>query len=103
MKDMIKRAKYVTEWDEGETVLESSCKVDMLSHEILHIGNRKIIQSPYKNSELDDCVEELWEEYVKFPDGSCADVVDSSEEWSFDNKNGIAPFYRGKNCYQEGI
>ena len=47
----------------------------------------------------DDCVEELWKEYVKFPDGSCADVVDSSEEWSFDNKNGIAPFYRGKNCY----
>ena len=98
MKDIVKRAKYVTEWDDGETILESSCKVNMLSHEILHIGNRKIVQSPYKNSVLDDCVEILSEEYVKFPDGSCVDVVDYSEEWSFEDKNGAALFYRGKDC-----
>jgi hypothetical protein len=43
-------------------------------------------------------VEILSEEYVKFPDGSCVDVVDYSEEWSFEDKNGAAPFYRGKDC-----
>ena len=87
------RAKYVTEWDDGETILESPCKVNLITHEILHIGKRKIIQSPYSNRNLDDCVENLDEEYVKFPDGTRCDVVPKDAEYSIDEKDGIAPFY----------
>lgn len=91
------RAKYVTEWDDGETVLESPCKVNLITHEVLHIGRRKIIQSPYTNSQIDDCVESLDEEYVRFPDGTCCNVVGWDAEWSFDNTNGIAPVFLGSN------
>lgn len=40
------RAKYITKWDDGRTILESPCKVNLITHEILHIGRRKIICSP---------------------------------------------------------
>ena len=92
------RAKYITEWDGGETVLESPCKVNLVTHEILSIGKRKVIQSPYSNKELDDCVEVLDEEYIRFPDGTCCDVVPYTGEWSFNDKEGIAPFYLGTGC-----
>ena len=92
------KAKYVTEWDDGETVLESPCKVNLITHEILSIGKRKIIQSPYTNRTLDDNVECLDEEYIQFADGTCCDVVDYETIWSFYETNGIVPFFKGKNC-----
>lgn len=88
-----RRATYITEWDDGETILESPCIVDLLSHKIIHIGNRRIIQSPYSESELDDNIEILDKQYIQFKDGTIADVVDYDDDWSFRYKNGIAPFY----------
>lgn len=32
------RAKYITKWDDGRTILESPCKVNLITHKILHIG-----------------------------------------------------------------
>lgn len=58
------RAKYITKWDDGRTILESPCKVNLITHEILHIGRRKIICSPYPNRVLDDYVEHLDAEYM---------------------------------------
>lgn len=52
-----RRAIYITEWDDGRTVLESPCIVDLVSHEIIHIGNRSIVQSEYAPSELDDNID----------------------------------------------
>ena len=92
------RATYVTEWDDGETVLESPCKVNLITHEIIQMGNRKIIQSPYTNRELDDNIEILDEQYIRFPNGTECYVVDEEEYWSFKDMNGIAPFYLGDNC-----
>lgn len=57
------RAKYITKWDDGRTILESPCKVNLITHEILHIGRRKIICSPYPNRVLDDYVEHLMRKY----------------------------------------
>ena len=94
MKTEVK-ATYVTEWDDGETVLESPCKVNLIKHEVLHIGRRKIIQSPYTNSQIDDAVESLDEEYVRFSDGTCCNVVDRDAEWSFSDNNNIAPVFLG--------
>lgn len=88
-----RRATYITKWDDGRTVLESPCIVDLVSHEIIHIGNRRIVQSPYSPSELDDNVEILDEQYIQFKDGTTADVVDYDDDWSFRHKDGIAPFY----------
>lgn len=88
-----RRATYITEWDDGRTVLESPCIVDLISHEIIHIGNRRIVQNEYTPSELDDNIEILDKQYVQFKDGTIADVVNYDEDWSFKNKNGIAPFY----------
>lgn len=88
-----RRATYITEWDDGRTVLESPCIVDLVSHEILHIGNRHIVQSEYAPSELDDNIEILDKQYIQFKDGTTADVVDYDDDWSFRHKNGIAPFY----------
>lgn len=88
-----RRATYITEWDDGRTVLESPCIVDLLSHEVIHIGNRRIIQSPYSASEIDDNVEILDRQYIHFKDGTISDVVDYDDDWSFRHKNGIAPFY----------
>lgn len=90
------RATYVTEWDDGETVLESPCKVNVFTHEVLHIGRRKIIQSPYTNSQIDEAVESLDEEYVRFSDGTCSNVVDRDVDWSFEDNNNIAPVFLGK-------
>lgn len=70
------RAKYITKWDDGRTILESPCKVNLITHKILHIGRRKIICSPYPNRVLDDYVEHLDAEYVRFADGTCCNVVD---------------------------
>lgn len=88
-----RRVIYITEWDDGRTVLESPCIVDLVSHEIIHIGNRRIVQSEYTPSELDDNIEILDKQYIQFKDGTKADVVDYDADWSFKNKNGIAPFY----------
>ena len=88
------RAKYITKWDDGRTILESPCKVNLITHEILHIGRRKIICSPYPNRVLDDYVEHLDAEYVRFADGTCCNVVDYQSTWSFKEQCGIAPFYR---------
>ena len=87
-------AKYITKWDDGRTILESPCKVNLITHEILHIGRRKIICSPYPNRVLDDYVEHLDAEYVRFADGTCCNVVDYQSTWSFKEQCGIAPFYR---------
>ena len=67
------RAKYITKWDDGRTILESPCKVNLITHEILHIGRRKIICSPYP---------------------TCCNVVDYQSTWSFKEQCGIAPFYK---------
>lgn len=88
------RAKYITKWDDGRTILESPCKVNLITHIILHIGRRKIICSPYPNRVLDDYVEHLDAEYVRFADGTCCNVVDYQSAWSFKEQCGIAPFYR---------
>lgn len=88
------RAKYITKWDDGRTILESPCKVNLITHKILHIGRRKIICSPYPNRVLDDYVEHLDAEYVRFADGTCCNVVDYQSAWSFKEQCGIAPFYR---------
>ena len=88
-----RRATYITEWDDGRTVLESPCIVDLVSHEIIHIGNRRIVKSEYLPSELDDNIEILDKQYIQFKDGTTADVVDYDDDWSFRHKNGIAPFY----------
>lgn len=88
------RAKYITEWDDGRTILESPCKVNLITHEILHIGRRKIICSPYPNRVLDDYVKHLDAEYVRFADGTCCNVVDYQSTWSFKEQCGIAPFYK---------
>lgn len=88
-----RRATYITEWDDGRTVLESPCIVDLVSHEIIHIGNRRIVQSEYTPSELDDNIEILDKQYIQFQDRAIADVVNYDEDWSFRHKNGIAPFY----------
>ena len=93
MSNNIRRALYITEWDDGETVLESPCKVNLITHEIVDVGKRKIIQSPYDNDELDDCIEILDEQYVKFTDGTVSDVVGYNDDWSFKDKYGIAPFF----------
>ena len=93
MNNNIRRALYVTEWDDGETVLESPCKVDLTSHEIIHVGKRRIIQSPYTDTELDDNIEILDAQYIQFPDGTTADVVGYDDNWSFEDKHGIAPFF----------
>lgn len=60
-----RRAIYITEWDDGRTVLESPCIVDLVSHEIIHIGNRRIVQSEYAPSELDDNIEILDKQYIQ--------------------------------------
>ena len=60
------RAKYITKWDDGRTILESPCKVNLITHEILHIGRRKIICSPYPNRVLDDYVEHLDAKFVSY-------------------------------------
>lgn len=88
------RAKYITKWDDGRTILESPCKVNLITHKILHIGRRKIICSPYPNRVLDDYAEHLDAEYVRFADGTCCNVVDYQSTWSFKEQCGIAPFYK---------
>ena len=88
-----RRATYITEWDDGRTVLESPCIVDLVSHEIIHIGNRRIVKSEYSPSELGDNIEILDKQYIQFKDGTTADVVDYDDDWSFRHKNDIAPFY----------
>ena len=89
-----KSKNTLLKWDDGRTILESPCKVNLITHEILHIGRRKIICSPYPNRVLDDYVEHLDAEYVRFADGTCCNVVDYQSTWSFKEQCGIAPFYR---------
>jgi hypothetical protein len=103
LKGVTKRATYVTEWDDGETVLESPCIVNLLTHEITSIGKRKIIRSSYSNSNLDDNVEILDREYIRFSDGTEIDVIDTDAETTVKEtlkENGyVMPFFRGKNTY----
>ena len=75
------------------TAEPSPCIVDLVSHEIIHIGNRRIVKSEYSPSELDDNIEILDKQYIQFKDRTTADVVDYDDDWSFRHKNGIAPFY----------
>ena len=44
--------------------------------------------------QLDDYVEHLDAEYVRFADGTCCNVVDYQSTWSFKEQCGIAPFYK---------
>lgn len=92
--EQILREKIQIEKENGRTILESPCKVNLITHEILHIGRRKIICSPYPNRVLDDYVEHLDAEYVRFADGTCCNVVDYQSTWSFKEQCGIAPFYK---------
>lgn len=92
--EQILREKIQIEKENGRTILESPCKVNLITHKILHIGRRKIICSPYPNRVLDDYVEHLDAEYVRFADGTCCNVVDYQSAWSFKEQCGIAPFYR---------
>lgn len=100
MKNFTTKATYVTEWDDGETVLESPCEVNLLSHEIISIGQRSIIQSPYTEENVDDFVESLDEEYIRFGNGEIADVIDKNEDFTYAEYD-VAPFFRGNTKNKE--
>lgn len=76
-------ATLVTIWDNGDTILESPCKLDLMTHQIIHIGNRKVICSPYRNNQIDDNVEILTKEYIRFRDNTTAPVKLSGKTTCF--------------------
>lgn len=76
-------ATLVTVYDNGDTVLESPCKLDLMTHQIVRIGNRKVIRSPYRNSQIDDNVKILTKEYIRFRDNTTAPVKLSGKTTCF--------------------
>ena len=70
------KAVYRTEWDSGETVIESECVVNLLERRIVSISEERVIDSPYSEEDVDDFVELLDGQYVEFPNGETYPVVE---------------------------
>ena len=70
------KADYVTVWDGGETVIASRCIVDTEEKKITRIFKKRVVDSPYPNSQVDGAVENLDEEYILFDDGTRYPVVE---------------------------
>ena len=70
------KAVYRTEWDSGETVIESGCTVDLLDRKIVNISEERVIDSPYSEEDVDDFVEILDGQYVEFPNGKIYPVIE---------------------------
>ena len=89
-------ANYVAIWDEGETIVESPCVINLISHEVISVDNarRTIIQSPYKEDELDQSVSKLSEEYIKFDNGLTVKVIGAYVDFYVtDQPDSMMPFF----------
>ena len=83
MNNTIKKAKYITEWDDGETIITSNCKIDVLNHTIIQISSKRKIESPIANDLIDDTIEILDSQYILFPDGTTFPVINKNDTWTF--------------------
>lgn len=77
MKNYHARAVYVSQWDGGETTIESKCVVDLAERRIIRISNKREIYGPYSEDEVDGAVECLDRQYIVFPNGVEYPVVES--------------------------
>ena len=84
-EEVRRKAVYVSVWDNSETSIESSCVVDLMSRRIVHMSPRRKIYGPYDSSCVDDCVEQLDEQYIYFPDGTKYPVItEMGDDWDGD-------------------
>lgn len=84
-------AKYVTIWDDGDTIIESECRLNLITHSIIEIGKREIIKSPYNENIIDDFIDILEEEFIVLSDGSKIYVTDKNDTIHLSDYN-IIPF-----------
>ena len=76
MKNYHARAVYVSQWDGGETTIESKCVVDLAERKIISISDKRTIYSPYSVEDVDDMVENLDRQYIVLPNGAEYPVVE---------------------------
>lgn len=91
MQPVIKNATYVTEWDDGQTIITSKCQVDLLTHTVTSISTTRHIQSSLPHNQIDDCIEILDSQYILFPDGTSFPVITKNDTYN-SNEHDRMPF-----------
>lgn len=87
-------AKYITSWDDEESIITSKCKVNLMDRTVTDIDmEHRQIDSPYDEDVIDDNLEILDGEYVQIGDVQYP-VVSSDEECTFCFTEDHVPFVR---------
>lgn len=99
-EDILKSAEmtatYVAIWDGGETIIESPCVINLVSHEVISVDDarRTIIQSPHNEDVIDQEVSQLSEEHIKFVNGLTIEVIGAYVGFYVTQSDSMMPFFK---------